>query len=465
MKVNPEDLKIANRVAGIKETSGSAVKKNYWNGVHRLHTEGNKLVLDTTDNVLWITWNIPVEGEAIPLDVLLPERSFDYAARYLDGGSFTVSYENRVVQLSKDQLKYPLKQETQQPFPRVTIGEPGEQLTTWEASSKELAKALKFVAPFIDDTNPSPHKSVATLFATGIVKGGHTKRISVVEGLDIKADMSFKASKAKAVAEFLNNISETVIITVASNAYKFEDKDNGHVMIVLAESGRFPIENRDIRPDLRETVIVDRKMLLQRAKVFQGVMAMGSDRLNIALKGEDEFASLRVYTPGDTELEVAADEFGVVRTVHQPVIRTSDGIGYEKDEDGNAKEAPKPPEWVAPVTEKAINRELLAEALENMEGTNVNVYIYGRFLIINDEVTETGIKRSILLNAQSIAQAAEEEKKAKEAAEKAAKEKEAAEKAKPVKAEKAAAPAAAETPVAEAPVAVEATAKVPANAV
>lgn len=51
MRVKPEDLRVANKVANIKESSaGAGARKNYWNGVHRFVTQGNKWIMKTTDN-------------------------------------------------------------------------------------------------------------------------------------------------------------------------------------------------------------------------------------------------------------------------------------------------------------------------------------------------------------------------------------------------------------------------------
>ena len=83
MKIKPDNLRAANKIAHLKETSPSAAKKNYWNGVHRLVTIGNNLVLKTQDGSIWVEWWMPVEGTPIEIDTIIQNDCFDHAARNL----------------------------------------------------------------------------------------------------------------------------------------------------------------------------------------------------------------------------------------------------------------------------------------------------------------------------------------------------------------------------------------------
>lgn len=384
MRVKPEHLKLANRVAGIKETTSTAARRNYWNGVHRLFVdrEAGCLVLKTNDGSMWLEWKIPYEGDPIDMDVLIPERQFDSAARYLEGGSLEVVRHNRIVTLEKDQLRYRMKEETTQPYPEPDLG---TNPVTWRTVSAHLAKALKFVGSFIDEANPSKHKSVATLYTNGRLIGGNPKRIAAVKGLQAEADMSFKTRTAKVVAEFLSCIGDNVEITVSDRCYQFKDPDAGHTLIVLSDEGRFPSVERDLTHLIQEVDQVDRKTLLQRAKAFAGTMQEGAERLNLSFRGQGDTASLHVYTPGNDPNEVTEDEFAVYREFSETADRTTE-VGAPLD--------------------VGVNRDFLSGALDAMEGTTVKFKYCGRMLLVEDEVPDVeegetrGPERSILITVQ-----------------------------------------------------------------
>jgi len=164
VRVKPEDLRAANKIAHLKETSSTASKRNYWNGVCRLITEGRYLVLKTQDGMLWIEWYIPIEEEPLQMDVIVQNEAFDHAARYLEGGSLSITREGGLVTLSKQQLHYRMREESPQTYLEPTAG---ANPVVWETDSRPLARALRFVAQFIDDTNPQENKNCATLYWTG----------------------------------------------------------------------------------------------------------------------------------------------------------------------------------------------------------------------------------------------------------------------------------------------------------
>jgi len=444
VKVKPEDLKIANKVANIKETTSSAAKKNYWNGVHRLKNTATTLMLMTTDGQLWLEWHIPVEDTPIEMDVLVQNEGFDYAARYLEGGSLEVQRSGGIVTLHKGQLNYRLREETRQKY---ILPKAGKDPVVWETDSDSLAKALKFVARFIDETNPQENKNCATMYKEEkMLTGGNPRRIATVRGLTIEADMSFKTRGANAVAEFLSAIGDRVRITATDANYIFEDPTNKHKLTILAEGGRFLKIVQDLSARLMEKDRIDRKMLLTRAKAFAGAMPQGSDRLNLSFRGAEGQASLRLHTPGEIENEITDDEFGIVREIPEEIPqppRFTEKVKYD---------VANPPD-----VDLAVSREFLANTLDQMDGTVISWSYCGRMVLIEDEdipeedepieteSTEEGlvaegeeqeavavpaepatpIMKSVLLSVQTVKEASEAEaeaKKAEEAAEAKAKE-------------------------------------------
>jgi len=405
MKVKPEDLKLANKVAGVKESTSTTQKRNWWNGVHRLKTEGNKLILKTNDGSLWLEWAIPIEDESIELDVIVQERTFDYAARYLEGGSLDVTYANRIITLGKGQLAYRMREET----PQTAYPEPekGTDPVSWKMDSAILAKALRFVGPFVDETNPAANKSCATLYPEGLLIGGNPQRIVAVKGLKasegdtIAKEMSFKVRAAKVAAEFLSSVDATVKITVTNKNYVFKDEESGHQLTICSEEGRFPKVERNMEGSVREIDQVDRKTLLIRAKAFAGSMPQGADKLNLSFKGEKEHASLRVQTPGEIDGEITRDEFAVYRDFPETC---GDGRGRQESAEEKTNRVGQP-------ANVGVNIEHLAEALDAMEGTNIKLkycgYPQGRILVVEDEIVtgeseERGPEKLVLLTARQV---------------------------------------------------------------
>jgi hypothetical protein len=440
LRIKPEDLKLANTVASIKESSGNTAKKNYWNGVHLLVTKPGTITLKTTDGSFWIEWHIPTEGPTDEWQALIKSEALDCAARYLDGGSFEVSRQNRVISLTKGEFSYPLREETPQTYPEPRLG---ENPTTWTVESKPLSDNLKFVAAFIDETNPNANKSIATLFSNGQLSAGNPTRHATVNGLTAPTDMSFKTRAAKAVANFISRIGDNVEITVTDSTYQFRDPAAGHSLVLLSEPGRFKRVGQDLSNKMMEIITVDRKTLYQRAQIFQGALRENIDRINCALRGENEQSSLRVSTPDDEA--PAHDEFGVYRTFVPRKIETG-----EVDTQGNKTLREETPEEVearkGPV-EFALGREALASTLAAMEGTSIILKYYGRFLLIQDEIARvdgqpTGPEKTVLMQAKTLAAARLEEELAarkrleEEAAAKVQAEREAAEAAAKLQQEK-----------------------------
>lgn len=395
MKVKPEDLRLANSVAGIKESSSGTAKKFYWNGVHKLVTRGDKLCLRTTDGTVWLDWYMPTEGEPLQLDSIVTHTSFEAPAKYMEGGSLEVSRSPGIITLKKgQQFTYPMvEQQAVGEYPEPTVG---TNPTEWTCETTKLSKALRFVSGFIDETNPNANKSVATLRPDGTLVGGNPKKCAILKGLSASAEMSFKSRTARVVSTFLDRIGDNVKISVSigENAtYTFTDPDSKHQLIVLSEAGRFPPVSQNMMTRVSEVLIIDRKTLLLRCLAFAGAMKEGQDRINLTIKGVKEHASLRVWTPGEGA-DIAADEFSIYRTVPDKV-----------NEQPQDKEARVTALGARGPVDMFFNREFLAATLQAMEGTSVTFRSDSqRFALLEDEtVTDetaaTNPVKTVLLTA------------------------------------------------------------------
>jgi len=372
MRVKPEDLRLANSVAGVKESSSGTQKKFWWNGFHRLVTQGNKLVLRTTDGTLWLDWFIPIEGEAVPIDAVVSSTAFEAPAKYMEGGSLELSRSPGIITLKKGQFVYPMVE--QQATGEYPVPTPGDNPIEWTCETHKLAKALRFVSGFIDETNPNANKSVATLRVDGTLVGGNPRKCAILRGLEAKAEISFKSRTARAASMFLERIGDTVKISVTDKTYTFTDPDNGHSFVISAETGRFPPVSQQMMNKVSEVLIVDRKTLLLRCLAFAGAMKEGQDRINLTIRGTKEHASLKVWTPGEGQ-DIASDEFSIYRTVPD-----------KEGETAELKEARLMTLSTKGPVDMFFNREFLANTLQAMEGTSVTFHSDGqRFALLQDE--------------------------------------------------------------------------------
>lgn len=412
MKIKPENLRAANSVIQLKDTSPSASKKNYWNGVHYITTKDNDLLIQTQDGQIWIDWYIPLEGESKELEVIVPAANLDSAARYLHGGSLDLVYDAGYLTLEKGRMHYRIRCDSKRTYPGPVIK--GDAVS-WEAPSNLYARALKFTGPFIDETNPSLDKSGATFYHDkGFIVAGSSKRISLAKGLTGLKNLSFKTKAAKVISEFLSSIGDTVKITVTESHYRFEDPVNKHSLTITAEAASFPAMTAPDSSRIREVVRIDRKKLLTLTKAFAGVLPEGSDRLNLTFKGIDEHSSLRVHTPGSQESEITDDEFGIYREIvdkiPQDVVRGQTGPTHIDLDRNNP-----------PTVDIALSRSFLEATLDQMEGTTVKWTYYGRNVLVEDTETTTegseerpSLLKSICMVIQTVREANDIEKKASE---------------------------------------------------
>jgi hypothetical protein len=395
LEVKPLDLKTAARVSGsIKDTTSSGARRNYWNSVHRLTVVGNRLQLRTNDGSVWLDWNIPVEGNAENWDVLLPAAQFnEMASKSNEGGMYNIKKENGLIHLTQGgQRNLRLREETMQQYPEPS---PGTDPKTWEVAAEPLARALRFVQPFIDATNPTPAKSVATLFDSGLLVGGSPKKFAWVEGLKADKPLSFKSKTAKAIADFLRHLTDTVRITIDSLHYTFECPHHGHKLVVSGENVTFPNMMRNIKGMEAEIFKVDSKMLQSGVAILSALLPAEADRLNLEIKGSGDNASLRLSTLGD-DSHNSNDEFTVLRTL----FTGPQADGEERPKWEPTAENPEPP-----TTYLAVNCRNLLEVLNQMEGTTLTARWFDnlKLLYLEDEKTEeTDIVKSILLTAQNL---------------------------------------------------------------
>jgi hypothetical protein len=392
LQIKPTDLKAIGRVSGsVKDVTSTGGRKNFWNSVHRLILKDRKLKLLTNDGSIWLDWNIPVEGGGEgEFDVLLPAETFnDMAARSSEGGLYDIIRDGGTLLLKQGQRNLRIREESPQEYP---LPEEGTNHKTFTVPAAPLAKALTFVAPFLDVANPSPPKTVLTWGTEGVMIGGSPKRIARVMGLPRPQHMmSFKQKNAKAVAIFLKQLEGDVKITIDDRHYTFECVNHGHKLLVLGESVQFPTAMASLEGKQTESYKIDTKTLLSGVTILATLLPAEADRLNLRFKGTTETASLRLSTIGD-DTRNSTDEFPIIRKLYE----TNGGAAVEIQNPAEAS-----------VTWIAINARIFQEVLNQMDGTTMEANYYGRhkLLYMQDEKGEdTEITRSLLVTVQPISE-------------------------------------------------------------
>lgn len=391
LKVKPSDLKVAAKVSGgVKDVTAAGAKRHYWNSVHRLLLKDRKLTLMTNDGAIWMDWIIPIEvGGDGEFDTLVPAAQFnDMAARSAEGGLYEIRREDGVLHLIQGQRNLRIREETSQLYP---IPEAGNGQQEFIVPAAPLARALKFVAPFIDATNPTPSKSIATLDTNGVLLGGSPKRVAQVSGLPRPPFyLSFKQKNARAVAGFLGQIEGNVRVMVDDRHYIFESVQSGHKILVLGESVQFPNLLRNLVGKETESWKVDNKTILSGVQILSALLPAEADRLNLRVRGLAADASLRLSTIGDDRRN-SNDEFAIIRRFWKLEAGQLVERVFETDQ--------IPSSWIA------VNCRVFQEVLGQMEGTTMDVKFYSpqKLLYLEDEKGEEGdILKSLLLTIQPI---------------------------------------------------------------
>jgi hypothetical protein len=396
LQIKPTNIKdIASISGAVKDVSPGGAKKNYWNSVHRLVLKGTSLQLLTNDGSIWLTWNIPLEAGEGEFDILIPAAQFnDVAARSAEGSLYNLTRDKGIFCLSQGKRNLRLREDSPQTYPEPEKGNGAQEFTV---NSLVLAKALAFVSPFQDVSNPQINKTVLTWYPEGFMLGGSPRRMAKVERLPKPLKMmSFKQRNARAIAAFLRKLVGDVKITIDDRHYTFTCVTHGHQIQVMEETASFPDLIKNLEKQLTETYKIDNKTINSCVSILGTVLTTDMDRLNMRFRGKANNASLRMSTMGD-DSKNSNDEFPLIRKYWK----------YETELKDITEESEAADTWLS------INAKVLQEAIAHMEGTYLDCHYYKKMkmLYIQDEVgnNETDIVRSILVTVQP-STAAEAEK-------------------------------------------------------
>ncbi len=317
MKVSPENLSKAIAVVGLKPQSSK--EKFYWNGYHRLerHPDGESLLLETTDGKVWFEWRVPAEGDLPPLGVNVERNQLASLKDRVAGGKLDITQdkENEILTLKRGQLQLPLPYEApSEPYPGPEVG---ETVATWTFRRETLEKALRYAHQFIGGGG-TPDKEVATLYREGTLITGTYARQALVEGVRPKSaagkeveHISFTAEQAKVTADFLRHLGETVEVSFAGSPvsrYVVRDPASGNKLVLYGTQGRYKTNPADLARQWRETNVVSRQGLLDRARLFSGASAAKVVGLRLTFRGEGEHSAAEVSTTQPEERRRCSDE-------------------------------------------------------------------------------------------------------------------------------------------------------------
>lgn len=326
IKISPENLKQAARVAHIKDILTTSATRNFWNTVDRLiFDRNNGLSLKANDGVCWITWHIPHEGDHPDFDVLIPSEKLAEAGKY-SGDSYELMLQNGTMSLVQGTRHAQIREQAQTDYPEPEFD--AEVAQSWQGPTRVLLTALQFVGPFVDDLSPNPNKSVCSIDPErGTLRGGSPKRIATVLGLEIPFPMSFRQKTCKAITMFLSNIGDTVTVASDGRHYLFHD-GNGNELILLGENATFDILTDDFVDQITDVFSIETKVLFNSVKFLTGFMPHGSERIKVILDQDGTEARMHLSTIGVADAlsdDVnSSDDLQVIRdtevTSGEPVI-------------------------------------------------------------------------------------------------------------------------------------------------
>lgn len=380
IKINPDDLRKAARVAHIKDVLTTTATRNFWNTVDRLTLDREgRFSLKANDGVCWITWTIPYEGQNGAFDVLIPTDKLTEAGKYA-GDSYELSLQGGVMSLVQGSRHAQIREQafTDYPEPEFDL----DSALAWKGQTKALLTALQFVGPFVDDKAPSPNKSVCSLDPErGTLRGGSPKRIATVTGLDIPFPMSFRQKTCKAITMFLSNIGDQVQVLSDGRHYLFQD-DQGNELVILGENATFDIMTDDFYDQATDLFSVETKILLDSVKFLNGFMPHGSERIKVIVDQAGTEARMHLSTIG------ASDSLG-------DDVNSSDDLMIVRDTELTSGEP-----VIFSVTAQEFN--MVLDALDP-KGTVEMTYFKGLLMLedISDN-TEVPLNKSVLLAVQDM---------------------------------------------------------------
>ncbi len=403
VKIKPENLKpVARLLAQFKPSKVTRSRSNPWNGLHRLVASEGRLRLLSTDGSSFLEWIISHEGTILDaFDMTVEADQFNNVAlRLSDGDLISISSASGYLTLNQGQrnLRMPWQSAPAYPEPERKSGSPIEQPLIWKYPTSDLAKSLDFVAGYINPSNNSLGKDVATLNTSHELTGGGADKQASVLGLNATlTDLSLNQMAARQVSAFLHLLSDKVEVNAADDLYTFTCPLRFHRLIVpraprsLLKPLGF-VANSDY-----EQFEVDREELTSSISFLATVVTAKAKPLEFRVRGRGEGASLRIMTPFQLEADKSEDTLPIVRTFHR--------VGDSPDPEGGTPATP------VDEIKLLVNAEPLRGILSSLEGKIVFLKFFPRkklILIEEDSRERTGIRRLVTLLVGTICEPTKE---------------------------------------------------------
>jgi hypothetical protein len=315
IKVKTSELKTAAKVANqVREVSAGGNKKYPWLNYYRLVADPSSgLTLYATDGSCWLMWIIQTE-ELVEdtYDIVISSSKFnDFASRLEDGLSYEITREVGQLAFAYGIRMSRLDEEEPIKYPQPPSGDPS--FDEFSVVAATLIKNFKFAEPFIDASNATAARTVATWTREGLLATGSIRHLIRVEGMPCPpVDVSFKQKQLNSVISFLSAIPEDVHITLSGKYYSFQCPTSGSKIIVLGESVRFPNALQELG-DKEPTVIkFDGKTLLKGVSIINTLLPAEADRLLVRITGSQENSYIHITTL-TTDAKRSWDGFPIIR--------------------------------------------------------------------------------------------------------------------------------------------------------
>lgn len=320
LRIKSSDLNAATKLTSrIKDVKEPGDRNLYWSTVHRLVATPERLRLLTTDNDVHLDWSVELNGtDGEQFDILVPAVQVNAVVNNCSGGPLIeVRHDANVLTLSQKTNVLLTREALAQPSgpERVLRIKPEGSLasypplpeftgTKWTTQADPLARALAFLAPYIDAENPGTGKAVVSWEVGGEVITGSSSAFGFVTGLSSPpVSLSLKQSYAEVVSAFLRALIGNVEIEAAGTVGTFRCPTAGHTLVVPIEERPFSSRLLYLDEADYEVIRTDCKSLLNGLKTLGALLSNGQKSLELRLSSDGGASMLYLSTPGESTLQ------------------------------------------------------------------------------------------------------------------------------------------------------------------
>lgn len=342
IRITPDDLVFARMLGAIRRRKVRLDGPKGWLNCHQLHYRGDgSLIFRTTDRRVGMVSRFRIEGDDDPWSCQVPYDNFDYLARDVAGGRYTLNaHPERSILVEKPhkepdgrifQLKYPLfRLPIEAAYPGVENVPADLQ---WSAVSlASLKNIVTFLIPDLESKDQHSKLESSTIHANDQSLGWHRGVFLRATGITLPFEFHVHDSDGRRLGNWLRLVAERasevriakIQDTQGRTRYLVVTADGEHMFEMIAASRTLPstlIQNTQQESPLIEGVVPG-QLLRQMAGFFRAYTpnlllfefkktAAGQWQLNVgmSIEGTSGGGPLQIEVRRETDLPLASLKF------------------------------------------------------------------------------------------------------------------------------------------------------------